>query len=536
MQNQQNKEILLRMTKQFNFGLAILLIFLFFCLWKSWDHSLHDFSNYYYGGQLLLDNQFDESIYNADNCNTIIKERYDPLYFGAYYPNPPSLAVLYSPCSILDPRLAKLLLNFLSIGIFTLALYKLFQKWKIPQINLAVLPLVFCYPLYNCILFGQPYLIVVGLIIFGVLQLQSQNNRIGYLAWPLAILLKVSPIVLLSIPLLERKFKDLFIYSVLIIAGILLSFIWIDLSTWVYYVTHVLSKVSDGILYNSYAIGAESMPVMLRHLMLHDPLLNPNPFIDSVILFTVVFACIKAILYTIGIRASSLSQIPSGQKVALWLTLLLLMSPNISSYGLNYLIVPYLYLIYHQRKIDIPASILLFGISIYSQSWVEDWPMIFQFGKLIGIVFFLIYFMYRTDLVRRLFDKWTIILFSALSLFFILLGGKWNTVTNTTYVLDHKVNAILHDCTLSENRDSLIMINHAVGGYNTTSVKLKEKSKKSTISPEELHIFNQVTQHKGVTVKKYFKVNNHIYYMTDEGRAPGFYTIKQLTLSKISDD
>ncbi len=514
-----------------------LFIFTLCCIWKSIDFKFHDFGNYYYGAQVMLDGKFDEQIYNADHCNSFIKEEYNPAYFGAFYPNPPSLAMLYSPICKYTPRKAKFLLNIGAIIFFLIAINRLNSKWKLSPLAVLLLPLVFSFPIYKCILFGQPYLLVVSLIIFGYLQLESDKVSVGHLAWPLAILLKVSPVVLLSIPLLERRYKDLLIIAGVLITGGLLSLIWIDLSTWIYYVTEVLSRVSDGILYDAYAIGAESLPVLLRHLFLYDPMLNPLPLIASTPVFSIAFALCKGLLYTIGITVSGNTQVPTGLKVSLWLMILLLLSPNISSYGLIYLIIPYLYLSHYKARIDIPASVLLFCIGMYKQSWFADWPLIFQFGKLIGVGLFLIYFIYRTGLIERLFDKWTIAIFSVLSMLLILLGGKRDSESIGNYALPPTPKALLHQYDITQDR-KVKMINHVAEGYDTVyhSLSINAFQKIRTMNANEVDGLDHKFIESVAIDKPIILAAGNIYYMTDEKRAPGFYTIKKVKLSKVSND
>jgi len=382
---------------------------------------------------------------------------------------------------------------------------------------------------------------MMGLIILGYLSLgpsdQSYRKSIGYLAWPLAILLKVSPVVLLSIPLLERRWRDLLTLAAIIVGGGLLSLIWIDLDTWIYYITDVLSRVSDGILYNAYAVGAESLPVLLRHLFLQDALLNPTPLIASASLFGLVFALSKGLLYTIGIIANGSNGIPTGQKVALWMILLLLLSPNISSYGLIYLIFPYLYLCKLSGKVDIPATVIILLVSLYKQEWVVDFPLIFQFGKLIGVSIFLAYFIYISGLTKYLITRWTALLLAGLTTLFCILGGKWQTGNQGNYAFDKNQKVLLHDYTIDTVNSALLMINHSVEGFDTLAhrINIPPQYKPSPLSAKEQNLFdNKVKSTKGATYQHPIKVGNTLYYITDEGRAPGFYVIKQVNLDSLS--
>ena len=267
-------------------------------------------------------------------------------------------------------------------------------------------------------------------------------------------------------------------------------------------------------------------------------MLNPAPLIKSATLFSVVFALSKGLLYTIGITGSGNKQVPTGLKVSLWLIILLLLSPNISSYGLIYLVIPYLYLIHHKARIDIPASIILFATSIYRQSWFEDLPLLFQFGKLIGVGFFLIYFLYRTGMFKHLLDKWTIVIFAALTLVFILLAGKWDTELVGNYALPNTPKALLHHFDITEN-GKVQMINHTIGGYDTMEQSLPLLNTVQSIrriSADELGGLDQKFSESVAIGKPIILADGNIYYMTDKQRAPGFYTIKQVPIKQISED
>ncbi len=501
---------------------------------KSIGFQVHDFGNYYYGGKLLIDGQFSTEVYNADDFNTIVKDRYTDKFFGAYYPNPPSLALLFAPLTVLSAPLAKLLLQLVSVLVFILSLRKLIEHWQLPTTPLLIVPIVFAYPIYNCILFGQPYLIIVGLIIYGYLHLISQANSKYLYCLPFAILMKVSPLVLLSIPLLGKQLKHLALYASLLIVIGLLSLLWIDPSTWLYFGTDVMSKTSNGILYNGFAVRAESLPVFLRILFLEHPIHNPDPLVSSQLAFIILFALIKAGLYTLGIGVSASRSISTKVKVSTWLILLLLLSPNISSYGLLYLIFPFLYLIADKKIIPVIPTSLLFFTSIYQQEWFETLPFIFQFGKLIGITLFLMYFLYHNALYKVLLTKWLLILFAALMSIFIGLSDRSSTGdTPGRDVLPNHQRVLLSDFSLSPD-GILTTINHTVGKYDTITIQLPHQSYQqikelSSNEYQEIDYLKTLTQ--SGQIRKVIKADQDVYFMTDAGRAPGFYTIKQLKTS-----
>ena len=126
-----------------------LLLLCGFYMFKAIAFPIHDFANYYFGGQFLAEGHFNATIYFPYEFNKAIFDLGTQNVFANYAPNTPFLAVLFAPFSLLAVAKAKLLFNGLSVVLFVVSIYRLFSHYEINSKYALLIPVLFLVPIKN---------------------------------------------------------------------------------------------------------------------------------------------------------------------------------------------------------------------------------------------------------------------------------------------------------------------------------------------------------------------------------------------------
>jgi hypothetical protein len=117
------------------------------------------------------------------------------------------------PFSLLPAMVAKLIFNLGSLLLLLRSVHRLTTFYKIEPVYLLLIPVFFFLPIRNELLFGQVYLLVFSLISESWLAYKKAKHFETGIYLALAIMLKVFPVLLLSIFIFRKKF-DIFAYAV----------------------------------------------------------------------------------------------------------------------------------------------------------------------------------------------------------------------------------------------------------------------------------------------------------------------------------
>lgn len=511
-----------------------LLFLLSYFLYTSWSFPIHDFANYYFGGKLMFDGLFDTSTYNAISFNESILDKYQFQSFSAYYPNTPTLALFYSIFSTLEWNHAKLSINALGVVLFLVAINGFGSQLKNKRLFILLIPLVFFLPIKNNLLFGQSYLILCSLILLGYILLEKKE-LIRNLFGAVAILLKSSPILLLGYLLASKKTKPIFYQIGFSIIIILVSLFFILPETWVYYFTDVLSNASQGNLYDGFTTRTKSMSFLFKNLFLYDSNYNPNPLFRSNQLYYFINYGFKFSLLLITFLLSF--KIRKKDTIGLWIILLLLLSPNLSSYSLVLLVIPFGYILSGNNKYMLALScLLLLCINHYPNNvFYNTGLLVFIFGK--AILLFLFFLLYAYNLIKNSFlltwkDSFIAILVSLTLAMIISFTSKYNNLDS--YALNKQNHILLRDFEISDQKITQSFYSVKGNKKQIDPISLAISSIKEIENPysylEKSSVF------KKSSIKKAYLVNDSLlFFMSDLNRSPGFYTLHKLNISSSED-
>lgn len=512
-----------------------LSIFLIYCIINSWSFPVHDFSNYYFGGKAIGDGVFSTEIYNALYFNNYIAGISDLPIFASYYPNTPFLAILFSPLTIFDTQSAKLCWNIVSIILFYIALHRMLQNQHLPSWVLIVLPLLFYYPIRNNIYFGQCYLFIFSMIYLGYSLL---DRRYSVLYWPIAILLKSSPILLLGYLLLTKRLVELSKIVIVLFVLVLLSLMFLSVSDLQFYIEDVFQRASRGAIYDGFTVRAKSMSMLVKNAFVQNSLLNPTPLIDSQQLHFIASYGLKFGLLGVTGYVTYLVQVRDEFKFSLWIVLMLILSPTLSSYSMILLLVPFAILVKNGPVKDIVIlSLIILAIGYYPHNYFYDQPYILpKFGRALSLFLLFIFSFYticqRSHLRKRQYIEICVVGFGII--LSIILTSYWATSSDNKldYVLEKQEHIMMTDIDIKNSHLKVEYMTtkgrvwkaYPLGfevdtfhEYNLTDLDIA----KFNIDINEKHIYKSILINDTV-----------VYYLTDWQRSPGFFTLCKMELNE----
>ena len=509
-----------------------LFILICFFLFRSYSLPLLDFANYYYAAELFSQTTCTDDLYNAIYFNECLTELGIKNVFTAFYPNAPSIFFLYKPLLLFKPFVAKLIFNTFSVLLFFLSLYRLAKSEVIWARSYLVLPIIFFLPLKNCIYFGQPYLLMIALLIFTYLFLKEKQFVFASLALAIACLFKLTPVLLLFYLILKKQWKIFGYTSLIGVSFILITASFYGTAMWMEFVFKILPSSSDGLIFNGFDARAKSAVILFKNLFVYDQLANPSPLMNATSLFIVCFLCYKLMLLFAGIRFTFNKN--NFLAYTIWLLIGILLSPNLGTYTFVLLIPLYLSLNNLSNKKFIFYSIIFILLCNFPALGIQKVnPNANYFQIILGLV---LLFIFYTDFIKIKFGsidiKWTI----ALGSIFIALSAanltKENSSSQSSYLLSKDKHMLIQDYELAQ--DGLVYFHPSLTGTlkEKTNLQFQEyKGKQAQIIENQIFLNGQQLTNDLSNKRKAIRVTeNRILFLSDENRAPGFYTLKSIEI------
>jgi hypothetical protein len=444
---------------------------------------------------------------------------------------PPSTLFFYMPLSVLNIHFSKFLFNLISVLVFCYFLYRLLVFLNISSGWILLLPVLVLLPFRNNLLFGQGYLLLTGLMMGGFISESKNKNLPAAIYYSIAIVLKISPAILL-IYLLVRKKNRLFLLTLLISTA--LFFAAVSITGWQLmndYLFRSLPRMMQNEINNPYASNYQSVTVLLRNLFVPDRLLNPNALFNAPLVFSIAGGICTGILFFLLIRKlKSLENDFSAFAFILFGSLVL--TAYTSSYSLVFLIPFCIYIINQRPKAFILYLILLLAIAWIPVNMFQSVPVAFHFPRLyLILILYLITTANRKIIFREV--KWLIasmIFFTSSS---IAMLKKNND--KSEYVLSQDAGLLSYDFQISGN-NLLLKTLYEDGGREKEYVM---NDSAATIEPLKI-IDGQIFFNGPVTNGNDNKLNpvlvngKEIIYLSDKNRGIGFYTLRKIKIPQVS--
>lgn len=498
---------------------------------KSWSFEIHDFANYYFGGLFQKNGIFNNQVYFPIDFNTTIKSMGWDGIFVSFAPNTPFLALLFTPLSFLDIEIAKLVFNSLSFLLLLISLIRLSQYLELEPKVMLLIPFIFISPIMNNILFGQVYFFLLFLLIEGFLAYALKKHGIMAIFWSIAILLKIFPIFLFGLLLVNKDLKGFFklLSSVLIL--LLFCLLLQGTNVWIFYIQEVFSRSLNGEIAGKFVDSYQSLLMFLKRLMVYNKVENTNPLIMGNSTFFFVLNFMKYSILLLAIWSINSYRKKKGNHLYFGFSILLftsyILSPMSVSYGLLLLLPISLYLL-NKIKTPLPSICMsLFLFFIYNQNFFTWNSFPFNYLKLFGLLLILGYLL---SPYLRLKPIRNIGIFSCiLSLPFLTK----NTSEDSFILLNKKLPILTYDYQLKE--DHLIYSYWTSNGQKSkrTYVKhsnIKDHNNLKIIDNQVYLNGSQITYTDGTKLKPLWLNHNTISYLSDDGIGIGFYTVQYISL------
>ena len=350
------------------------------------NNPIGDFGNYYYGSKLFLEGKFSVLDYQSlQYFNQQISAYGQQHYFENYTPIPPFSILFYLPFSFVNCFAAKVIFNTICLIIFCFSFFRLLKFCKTESWILYLLPFIFLYPLYNCIIQGQSYLLITALLIEAFLADENKKYVLSALCISLCVCLKIFPIFILFYFILKNK-NRVVIYSialVLIIFILTANVVGFDVVT--YYFKIVLPRLINNDIIGPYYHGNQSIYSLLLNLFSFDDIQNKHPIINLPIIIPIIEGALTAVLLIFLIASRTKLSI-------LFFGFVLFCSLLIGRYNTTYgmlILVPFVVALMSSRKFTgkdfFVMIILAISLSMPIGYFIHS-GLVLQFSRLIGLV------------------------------------------------------------------------------------------------------------------------------------------------------
>lgn len=498
-----------------------------FYVCKAMDFPIHDFANYYFGGQFLAEGHFNSEIYFPYQFNTAIANLGYQNIFVSYAPNTPFLAFFFLIFSGLAVATAKLTFNCISIGLFLYSIVRLFSHYKINPLFALLIPLLFFVPIKNNLLFGQVYFLLFFLLAEGWLAYEKEYWKSTACFWGLAIMLKVFPVLLLVFLIFKRKWNAVFAIVVfcLLFTGISLFFTGTDI--WFFYLKTVLPKASNGEIATSFVDNYQSVLMFLKRCLVYESVENPNPLSHASSFFPIAVLAFKVVVLSVGFFILR-KRTYGFYAFSYWILAMILLSPYGSTYGLILLAFPFLALLKSEVSL---AQKTTFGLIL---SLVCNLPLSLflenEFpGSYIRLLLLLAFFIgfiileYQKSIVLKAFVIGCLVF--GIGTFFKQEPSHKNEAIS---LIGNPI--LVYDYEVKNNQLTYFYWNEK--GAHQTSIPFKSAEVKSLDIKEnqiviQSHIYTSDASHK---YKPVLIDHKTILYLSDYDRGIGFYTIRKIEL------
>ena len=510
------------------YSLIPLLLLCTFYIYKAIDFPIHDFSNYYFGGKFLANGHFTNDIYFPYWFNKEIASLGYAGLFCSYAPNPPFLALLFYPISFLSLATAKLVFNSLSVLLFIYSLNRLFNFYQVKPIYIVLLPLLFFVPIKNELLFGQMYFLLFFLLSESFLAYEKEQYKKMALFLSLAILVKVFPVLLVLLFAFKKQFKPLLYTFVFCFLFFGISLFFTNLDVWIFYLTSVLPKASNGEIATAYVDNYQSVFMFLKRLLVFDSVENPKSLYNYPTLFFALIFAFKVGIIAVGFYISK--QIANTLAIlAYWILAMLLISPYGSTYTFILILFPYFYLA--KADITITKKVIFIGLLFLIHnaplSYFMNFPFPFSYLRLLFLALFFSLFIFL--FFNAIPWKWAGLasVIPATLVFYL----KENNATSSHSFLTKNAPILMYDYEVKNNKLTYFYWNEK--GENVKSIIISSKSNRA-IDIKNNQIYyqqKQLTFDKSNKLKPMLLDDKLIIYLSDFDRGIGFYTLRKINLN-----
>ncbi|MDH7913361.1 glycosyltransferase family 87 protein [Winogradskyella sp. SYSU M77433] len=511
--------------------LGLVLIYFFL---KSLSFPLHDFANSYFPADITSNSEEPELIlFDIYNYNEYIWDLGYKEVLGDFYLNSPFNAVAFYPLTyVQNAYIAKAIFNCISILLFIISVYLLYQRLgKSKRWLIVAVPILFFIPLRNQIMFGQTYFLVFLLVVIGYVLFEKQKRLSGSSLLVTAALLKVFPIAY-GLPLLfKREWKTILTAIIVAIVFLALSIAFTGISIWETYFFEVIPNAIKNKSTVNFQYNAQSMDVFLKTLFVKDDYYNPSAIFDNEQLYYALKWIYKSVVIGIAISLSLSRKNELFALLSIWVVTLFLLQSRTATYAQVLWLIPAYYIMslsISKTKI-IVFLVVLFLVCNLPIASLEPLPLVFKFSRLwLSIILAgLFFFSFNTKINYKYIALGFVIL---LPLHFDMFSKPKKD--NSTYVLEEQKHFMIYDfyeekgvltyVALGKNGNEIVATNISIKSFDEASYTI--------VNNQVVVNGKQITDTPDLKKKPVLVNDCEVFFLTDSRSRRGAYTIKKIDI------
>lgn len=260
-------------------------------LWKGVLPALQsargDFANYYTAARLVAEHKPLATAYRDFVWFQKQIDRYGITHqLGGFIPHPPPTALIMLPLAPFEPLLAKRLWIGFNVILAVLTVILIAKITMLHWLPTAIILLSTGVGLINNFLFGQMYLLVLTTIGAGIYLQQRGYPVLGGIVLGVMIPVKYVGGFFLFYYIWKKEWRLVFAASITCILMLGVTFLLQGAEIFRIFITEVLPRHLQGEIQEPFAIQFQSWNSLLRRMFVASPSLNPQPPLESPLLFS----------------------------------------------------------------------------------------------------------------------------------------------------------------------------------------------------------------------------------------------------------
>jgi hypothetical protein len=487
-----------------------------------------DYLNYYYGTKFFFQGISVYSIYDAASFNTLIAAEGIEKAFSNYTPVPPFSLLFYYPFTGISFVWSKMIFNVVSIFLFMVSLYRLCVRQRIKPLHVSIVLGILIYPIYNNLVQGQSYLLILSLLIEGYLFSLKGRTWISSLLFAIPIALKLFPVIILIWLYVTGRKKELWQTIIFTCLLLLVVLPFVGTSFWFSYHTSILTRLLSGEINDPFSVTFQSYSVLLKKAFVYDRMLNPSVLLHAQWLYILLNTLITAAFMQASVQLIRACKSQPLQSFGITFVCGLL----ISGYGTNYGLVLLLFiglaiLQSDKNKMDqYILLLLLLCIAFFQVGKFVQYPIFLQFGRLYLMIAFFILMTRKEHIVW--FNRESLVIL--LLLFLPVSLRCFQKQDESDYYLSREPSLFI--TTYKQTAEGLMLYYIGADGSDSVVYRTIDQihlSDQLYINHNQIFINGKrITSGNDLKRQPAFLNKNEIIYLSDQGRGPGLTTLRNI--------
>jgi hypothetical protein len=378
---------------------AVLLLLGFYLfghtLPRAWRSLNTDFPNYYLAARLAREGVDPSRAYEwiwlqreKDHRNI------DQRVIGLVPITPFSTLAMW-PLTGFSPLVAKHAWLLLNLALLFPIAWLIRAASGLPLLQVGCL-LGLCFPLHRNLLYGQYYIVLLGILTAACWAIQRQRNRIAGSLIALGVAVKIFPAIL-ALHFIRKKNWEALLAC--LFTGLLCLLVSISVFGWSLHRTYLLQVLPwtlRGEVLDPYNLGSSSLSTLLHRLFIFEPQLNAHPALQAPWLFAILhpafqLALLVPALFWIRTDKSSPARISLEWSALLLATLTL--TPLPASYHFTVLVLPVAIICAHllqERRSPLLVVVIALYLAVGYPEWnttpVDGWQALLHVKRLHALI------------------------------------------------------------------------------------------------------------------------------------------------------